>query len=94
MKEKIICACYIMENWKPSFWMRHGSALFVAKNVFMDKGDLSDDRFWFWTNTWRFLNRKEAFVLVFNNWQLRRIDEDGKIINFPKGYELNSEDLW
>lgn len=52
------------------------------------KGDLR-----WWTDSWRFLNRKEAMDLAKKNGQLKKLDEDWNPIDYSDRKELHSEDL-
>lgn len=83
------------------FGKRHASCHFlIQQGVFKDKFEALNiqQKFQtidgFLTEGWEFLDRAEAWRVVVHNGQLKRLDEDGKIINYDGVDECDSLFLW
>lgn len=92
MNEIILTACVLRNNWEPIYCKRHWDGIFVKKNIYNE--NTTQEQQWFWTTKSRFIDRKEAYQLAHKNWQLKRFDEDWRIILYEDNRELYSEDLW
>ncbi|MBB1578518.1 MAG: hypothetical protein HG424_000840 [candidate division SR1 bacterium] len=89
--ETILTACVMMNGKIPLFCKRHGDGIFIAGKIY---GTYIDRRRQgFWTDSGRFLNRKEAMDLAKKNGQLIKVDKSGNLIDYSDREELHSEDL-
>ena len=69
-------------------WKRHGNAMWWFSSMFNFPTKIyTDSPQWFWTSKHRFVDRKEAFILAKENWQLDKKERD------RKDDDLYSEDL-
>lgn len=105
-KDKIISAAVKVvdfenkDNFFLVFGKRHSSCHFlIQQGVFKDKFEaLNIQKFQtidgFYTENWYFLDRAEAWRVVLHNGQLKRLDEDGEIINYDGVDECDSLFLW
>lgn len=92
MNEVILTACVLRNNWERIYCKRHWDGVFVKKKIYNE--NTTQEQQWFWTSENRFVDRKEAFKLAYKSWQLKRFDEDWRVILYDDDKELYSEDLW
>lgn len=86
--EIIICAA-ININWVIIVWKRHWNCFSSLSGIYAESSDVPRNiTHWFRTNRFRFINRKEAFNLAKENWQLKKEERD------RKDKDLYSEDLY
>ena len=93
MKEKILCSAIKMKDWHIILCRRHWDGIRLKRQLYWEVTIPKQQ--WFWTSKDRFVDRKEAFIIAKNAWQLRTINQiDWEPIDYSNEDTLYSEYVW